>query len=394
MPACARHRPLARGARVGAAVVVLAAIVGAPGACGAVATAAAAGSSAACATAQARVPPPGVSSPDPVLELATGLEQPDDLVRWSGRLLVGEYGSGRIAQVDGPGGPLVPLLVRVPEVEGLAGLGGTLVVADQATDQVVTVAAARVRSLVSLRPVPGVEGVDGVGAAAGQVIIPDSARGSILWVTPRGRTVHRMVGFDRPTGVWPLPGGGVLVAVEDGGEVMRVAADGARSLLASGLDLPDDVARSASGTTYVVAIGSGVLDRVGGRIARVLVSGLGQPQGLALDGAGNPIVTESSQGRVDLVVTTLAVEPPGPIPALPAGGRLCVRLVRGPGFSAAAMIAASSFYRVGVQPGRGTRGVVRVGACARICRLDVVVRSGRLTASTWLAYRHAPTPSV
>ncbi len=340
-----------------------------------------------CAVAQTAVTVPGVSSSDPILLLAQGLDQPDDVVRSHGRVLVGEYGSGRIAQVDGRRGPLVLLAPVVPEVEGLAGLGPVLVAGDQAGDRVVTIAGTAERTLFQLRPVAGLLGVDGISAAQNLVIVPDSARGAILWVDRAGRAVRRLVGFDRPTGTWPLGRGSILVADENAGTVLQVRPSGARTVLAQGLDLPDDVARAADGTTYVVALGTDTLDIVSGGSARVLVSGLDQPQGLALDGAGNPIVTESAAGRLDLVVRTFAVSPPGPIPRLAPGGRLCVELVRAPGFVGGATIVPGSGYRALAEPGRGTVGAVTVAACRAICRVDVVVRAGRLTTGAWLAYR-------
>jgi len=344
-----------------------------------------------CARGQAALPVPGVVSPDPVLQLASGLDQPDDLLSSGDLLLVGEYGSGTIARVDGPGGRLVPLPARVPEVEGLALAGPTLLAADQLHDRVVAVTGRTVRTRFQLRPVAGVEGVDNVATAGGALVVPDSARGAVDLLARSGRVVRRLTGFDRPTGVWPTADGTMLVADENAGTVLRVQPDGARTVLARGLDLPDDVARRGSGPLYVIAIGSDALDTVAGGSAQELVGGLGQPQGLALDGAGNPVVTESSAGRVDLVVVNVALVPSGPVAAVARGARLCVQLARGPGYHLPVTILPGRGYRVVAQPGRGDRGEVLPGRCTTTCRVRVAVRSGRLTGATWLAYRTVST---
>ncbi len=56
---------------------------------------------------------PGVSSAYPVVQLATGLNGPDDLlyVPSDGSILVGEHGDGHIARITAPG-----QLTRLPQV--------------------------------------------------------------------------------------------------------------------------------------------------------------------------------------------------------------------------------------------------------------------------------------
>ncbi len=330
-----------------------------------------------------------VSSNYPVLQLASGLDQPDDLTFNSGAVLVGEFASGQIVRLDGPGGPQLALPARVPEVEGLAYLDGTLYAANQAQDVVDQVDGASVTTFARLAPVAGVEGVDGIGVDVGQLVVPDSPHGDILFLTPAGQVSRELGGFDRPTGVWAGPGGSLLVADENAGTVVSVAPSGSRQVLASGIVEPDDVAQTSAGSVYTISITSGALLKVASGSTQTVASGLRSPQGLTLDGAGNPIVTESGAGRVDLVVTTFAL-PPGPVlpVALGRGQPMCVDLERGPGFTSAVMLSAGAGARVLRQAGKGDLSEVVPPTCELAqCSLHLEAKAGPLLGQSWISYR-------
>lgn len=341
-----------------------------------------------CVVAQADPGVAGVSATVPVLDLVDGLPGAEDLYVDGDRLLIGQYTTGRISVLwDQPAVHQLP--GTVPEVEGITRLGGTLYVGDQSHDRVVALADdGGVRTVLQLNPVPGVEGLDSIANDGRFLLVPDSARGVLLWVSPDGAIQRSAAGFQRPTGAWPGPDGSVLVAEENGGRVWSVAAGGGRSLLAGGLGLDDDVVRSEGGRIYSIAITGGRLVEVldGGRV-RDLLDGLAQPQGLALDHADNPIVTEYDRGRVLLAVESFAVNPGRGVAALAARQPLCVRLVRGGGFTDAVTIEPGPGYRVIAQPGAGTEGAVLPEACAQPpCAVRVRAGAGGRYSTTWLQY--------
>ena len=343
-----------------------------------------------CAAAQVDVRANGVASSQPVLQLASGLEHPEDLLVDGDEVLIGEYTAGRIARLGGaaPVGSVDRLPVHIPEVEGLARIGDTLYVADQANDRVVTVKDGQVGPFLQLQPVRGLDGVDGIAAAGTTLIVPDSPHGTVLFVGQDGQVQRRLAGFSRPTGAWPLPDGSVLIADENAGTVVKVATDGGKQVLARGLPLADDVVSDSDGRLYAISIGRGSLVQVAGGATTDVATQLRQPQGLAVDSAGNVLVTEYDAGRLDLVVTTMKLQPAATSgPSLAPNQPLCVRLVRGPGFQEPVTIDSSANYEVVEQPGAGTEGSVLPRGCSGDCRLDLRILAGARTDTASLLYR-------
>lgn len=323
-----------------------------------------------------------------MIVLATGIPTAEDLYRDGDRLLIGAFSSGRIYSLGDQ--PVIHELPgSVPEVEGMARLGGVLYVADQLDDRIVRLADdGTVSAFLQLRPVPGLEGVDQISTDGKSLIVPDAPRGTVLWVAPDGSIQRTVGGFARPTGAWPVADGSVLVSDENGGRVYSVAPDGTRSVVASGLPLDDDVARTADGRIFTISITlAGLYELAGGR-AQAVATGLAQPQGLELDTAGNPIVTEYDRGRVDKVVTTFALlAPAADAVRLAVRQPLCVQLARARGFADAVTVEPGAGYRVTAEPGAGQTGEVLPGPCAQPeCAVRVSVRSGDRTDSVWLRY--------
>ena len=315
--------------------------------------------------------------------LATGLATPDDILFHEGTLYVGELGTGHIALLAA-GKALSRLPVVVPRVEGLQFLGGKLYAADQQNDRVDVIDGPTVTTFLQLQPVAGQDGVDGIGLAGDLLLVPDSANHEVLWVDAKGGIQRRVGGFNRPTGAWALADGSVLVPDEYGNAAYRVLADGSRQALVTGLPIVDDVAADGEGRVFVVTpvtSGGRLAEIVGGR-AIDLVGNLLEPQGLDFDGAGNIFVTEAAAGRVDLVIRSFKLVPlSGARP--PAGGSLCIDLVRAPGFTSAIELAGGVGVSVLTQPGTGTRGSVVLGNCGqRYCQVSA--RAGNRTDDLWI----------
>ena len=342
-----------------------------------------------CVAAQVSAGAPGTTSSLPVIVVANNLATAEDLLVDGDRLLVGQYSSGRITSIgDQPTPHQLP--GTVGEVEGMTRLGGTLYVASQQTDSVVALADdGTTRTVLQLRPVSGVEGLDQISTDGTWVLVPDSARGTLLWVGTNGTIQRSVGGFARPTGAWPGPDGSVLLADENGGRVYSIAADGTRTVLASGLPLDDDVARSGDGRVFTISITLGGLYEIkSGGAVQAVITGLAQPQGLEVDHAGNPIVTEYDRGRVDKVVETFALAAPSDPVSVQPNQPLCVQLLRAPALTDAVVIDAGTGYRVTVQPGSGNQGEILPAACAQPeCAVRVTVRSGDRSDSAWLRYR-------
>ncbi len=326
---------------------------------------------------------PGLASQLPLLVLASGLHDPDDLYLDGDRLLAGEHATGRIAVLDSE---VDQLPGSVPLVEGIARIGPDLYVADQQADRIVVLRTdGQVQPFFQLSPVRGVDGVDGIATDGRVLIVPDSARGQVLWIGTDARVQRTASGFARPTGAWPMPDGSVLVADENAGRVYRLAADGTRSVVASGLGLVDDVAAAPDGRIFAINLTAEALVEVG---RGALVSGFDQVQGLAVDHAGNPIVSELGRGRVVAAVTSFKALPPGDPPALAPGQTLCVRLARAPGFADPVEIADGPGYHVVRQPASGSEGEVLAQACGQpSCTVGVTLRSGDRRELVRLRYR-------
>lgn len=344
----------------------------------------------ACASDQAETTAAGVTSDQPVLVLAQGLNEPDDLLVYQDQIYVGEYGSGRIVDLQGLAGSSSPNLlpVTIPEVEGIAMLGGSMYVSGQEQDAVLRIQGQSVHTVYQLQPVTGIEGVDAIFSDGATLVVPDSPHGDVLFVNAAGQLLRSVSGFDRPTGGWALPDGSILIPDENAGQVVRLPASlSGRTVLASGLGEADDVAAAGTGGIFAISIDQGRLVSIAGGNATSVATGLGQPQGLGVDGAGNPVVTEYTRGRVDVVVTTFKLLPPagGPVTLAP-DQPLCVDLLRAPGYSTSVQIAAGSGYRVLHQPGTSGPGSIEPTGCTQGCRVEVKVTSGSLEDTVWLGY--------
>ncbi len=331
--------------------------------------------------------PSGVASSDPVLLLASGMNGPDDLLYSDadGTVLVGEHGDGHIARIGGTDG-LKRLPQVVGEAEGFAQVGGVTYVADQVNNRVVALTATGVQTLIQLQPDPNGLNLDGIAADAKGtgLVVPDSPHGAVLFVDTSGNITDRVGGFSRPAGVSVemLPqGAGYLIADENASAVFELIG-GRVTRLAGNLSGVDDVVRGVDGHLLVILPGRGTLRDVTSGVD--VAAGLRNPQGLGFDGAQNVLVTESDNGRLDLVVKTFAVQVPAGVVQLVPGQTVCFGVLRAPGFTAPVTVQEVIGGAPVVDPAGGTAGEVLPSPCYQpTCTFTLV-----LSSSVGMEYAH------
>jgi hypothetical protein len=331
----------------------------------------------------------GVSSADPVLLLASGLNGPDDLLYVDGGgVLVGEHGDGHIAKITADGS-LSRLPQVIPEAEGIAQMDGITYVADQYNARVVALTDTGVRTVIQLVPVASGENLDGIGANGGLIVVPDSPHGTVLFVDPAGHITRRETGFSRPAGVWVNPTGTPgpwLIADENASAVFSLRNAGGHDVVARNLAGVDDVVRTDAGHVVVILPGPGRLFDVssGTDIAR----GLHNPQGLGFDGAQNLLVTESDNGRLDLVVTTFVITTPSGTVQLAPGQAVCYGVSRAPGFTDPVQVEEVINGLPVTDPTADQPGELVPGRCEQPpCTVTLVLKSGSKIEYAQISYR-------
>jgi len=144
--------------------------------------------------------------------------QPDDITTDArGRLVWGDLARGTVDRLDG--GRVTTLAVGLSLPEGIVVLPtGAMVVAEQGRDRIVRIDRSGARTVLdTLRPVPGQEGVDGIGRdpRTGELLIPDSPRGTVLGISVDGRHTRVIArGLGRPVAAALDAHGDILVPDE------------------------------------------------------------------------------------------------------------------------------------------------------------------------------------
>lgn len=228
--------------------------------------------------------------------------QLDDITSDSrGRLVWGDLARGTLRRLDGS--RIVTLARNLSIPEGIVALpDGTTIVAEQGRDRIVRLDARGRSSVVhALRPVPGKDGVDGIGrdARTGNLLVPDSPNGTVLTMTPRGRNIRLIAqGLGRPVDAAVDRQGNVLIPDETLGTLVMVTPRG-RVSYRGRFSVPDDVAVDSGGRIWVTTLGDNGLWAIdpGGAPRRAL-GGLANPQGLTLDRCGDPIVVDQNAARL------------------------------------------------------------------------------------------------
>jgi sugar lactone lactonase YvrE len=252
---------------------------------------------------------PIITDPRPII-LADHLSQPDDLLLApDGSIYLSDVGDGTIRRYTQAGG-LQLVLSGLNEPEGMVILpDGSMVIAEQGKNRLLKYdpVTQALLPFLDLRNTTGQAGVDGLAwdAASQTIILPDSPNGTILRVSPDGRTVTEIAsGFVRPTGAWVEPDGSILVVDEYGNTLNRIHPDGSVEKLAA-FSTPDDVIEDGSGNIFVITLGDNAVHFISGTTHQdaILTAQVSGPQGISFDTDGNLVVTDPGNHRlVKLVI--------------------------------------------------------------------------------------------
>ena len=310
--------------------------------------------------------------------LLKNLPAPDDLAFDNdGRLLFGDINAGTVSTLKADGSVDV-LASGLSAPEGiLVQADGRTLVAEQGKNRIVAIDPTS-HAVFQWRAFPnrtGRDGIDGIGPilpardATGNllpdgndVIVPDSPNGVVWKVTPDGKAATQIAsGMTRPVGAAVDATGRIFVA-DEGGALWVL--DPAKHRFAT-LPTPDDVLVGRAGEIFVNTLGDNaihILDAQGHQVA--VLSGIQQPQGIALDGADNLTYTEFTGGRIMRVVRTFVLDPPK-VTALGANRfMICPSVRRAAGYHEplvlqAGSTAATAILQI-VQPGTDSSGALEV----------------------------------
>jgi sugar lactone lactonase YvrE len=240
--------------------------------------------------------------------VVSGLGTLDDIaVAPDGTVYISDEAGGKLSGWSPVTGRVTLIADGLSHPEGIVALDRLLVVCEQGKNQLsrVNLGDGSVTLFRALSNSTGRLGVDGLAFdhADASIVVPDSPHGTLLRVSLDGETATPIPvtgasqpPFMRPTGAFVLSDGTLLVADEDGGDVVLRRTDGSLQTLLAGLSSPDDVLGDDEGNVYINTLGDGVLHRFHGTTQEDLITGLDAPHGLAFDLDGNLLVTDLGGG--------------------------------------------------------------------------------------------------
>lgn len=321
--------------------------------------------------------------------LVRGQPAPDDLAFDNlGRLLFSDVNTGSVSLLQ-PDGSIQRIAGGLREPEGIVvQADGRILVAEQGKNRIVAIdpqsrAVTSWRDFVNRTSNAGIDGigpvvpaVNGNGQAlpnGNDVLVPDSPNGTLWAVGANGKTVTRLAGgMSRPVGA-AIDGEGRILVTDEGGALWIL--DPGRRRLAT-LATPDDVVVASDGHIFVTTLGdNGIheLDAQGHQLR--FISGIAQPQGLALDAVDNLYYTAFNSGDIVRLVRTFILGPPT-VQRIAANRYLvCPVIQRAPAYAGSPRLRIESNAGINIlsedQPGTDSSGAVEVETMATSMTISV-----------------------
>ena len=341
--------------------------------------------------------PAASASPGPQV-LLQKQPAPDDLAFDNdGRLLFSDINAGTVSALK-PDGSVERIAGGLSAPEGIVvQADGRILVAEQGRNRVVAIDP-QTHAVSQWHAFPnrtGRDGLDGIGpilpskdalgnllSTADNVIVPDSPNGVVWRVTPDGKTATQIAsGMVRPVGAAVDSSGRIFVA-DEGGALWVL--DPARHRFAT-LPTPDDVLVGRAGHIFVNTLGDNAiheLDSQGHQVS--VITGIQQPQGIALDYADNLYYTEFNTGRIDRVIRTFVLDPPKVTRTTRGTFIICPDIRRASGFNEKLGLLAGSGLTTSilqlVQPGTDSSGALEVQTSE--LSIGITVSDGGLLSQT------------
>jgi sugar lactone lactonase YvrE len=293
-----------------------------------------------------------------VTRIAGGMSAPEGIVvQADGRILVGEQGRNRVVAID-PQAHAVSQWHAFPNRTGRDGIDG-------------------------IGPVlPEKDPLGNLLPTGGNVIVPDSPNGVVWRVSPDGKTATQIAsGMVRPVGAAVDANGRIFVADEGGALWVLVPA----RLRFATLPTPDDVLVGRGGHIFVNTLGDNAiheLDSLGHQVS--VITGIQQPQGIALDDADNLYYTEFNTGRIDRIVRTFVLDSPTVTRTARGTFIVCPVIHRAQGFTDPLAIQIGSSLSTSivqlVQPGTDSSGALEVQTSAS--SIAITITNGGLLSQS------------
>jgi len=273
-----------------------------------------------------------------VERIAGGMSAPEGIVvQADGRILVGEQGRNRVVAID-PKSHAVTLWHAFPNRtarDGIDGIGPIL---------------------------PSLDSQGNFLPTADNVIVPDSPNGVVWRVSSDGKTATQIAsGMVRPVGAAVDRAGRIFVA-DEGGTLWALTPAKVRFAT---LSTPDDVLVGRGGHIFVNTLGDNAIHELDSQGHQVgVITGIQQPQGIALDGADNLYYTEFNTGRIDRVIRSFTLDSPKVTRTGPSTYIVCPVIRRAAGFSRPLGLTPGSSLTTAilqlVQPGTDSSGAFEV----------------------------------
>jgi sugar lactone lactonase YvrE len=303
---------------------------------------------------------------------------PDDLAFDNdGRLLFSDINTGAVSALNADGS-VERIAGGMSAPEGIVvQADGHILVAEQGRNRVVAIDP-QTHAVTQWHAFPnrtGRDGIDGIGPVlpsldsqgnllptAANVIVPDSPNGVVWRVTADGKTTTQIAsGMVRPVGAAVDSSGRIFVA-DEGGALWALTPAKVRFAT---LSTPDDVLVGRAGHIFVNTLGDNAIHELDSQGHQVgVITGIQQPQGIALDYADNLYYTEFNTGRIDRVIRTFVLDPPKVTRTTRGTFIICPVIRRASGFNEKLGLQAGSSLKTSilqlVQPGTNSSGALEV----------------------------------